>query len=299
MGKPAKFQAKAGQEGVLAAQSLTVLRINAIFSLSTGFGLTCNGCRGRVIGILNIAICDDEAVQRGEIQRMLSGYLEAHPSLEGKLWTYSEGKALLEQAGEMGGFDLYILDILMPEFSGIEIGRRLRALGDGGEIIYLTNSNDFAADSYDVRAFFYLLKPVEEEKLFRVLAGAVEKLLRKKNRSMVVNTMQGPRCVLFHKIRYTERIGRVIRFYCTDGVVDSTTIRVPFREAMAPLLEDRRFCLCGASFVVNFQYVTGVNGPIVILDDGQSMALPKAAASDFKKAWGGYWLDASNPFSKV
>ena len=259
-------------------------------------GLPCSASAGgREIGILNIAICDDEAIHRREIQTMLSRYLQEHPSLEGKLWVYSEGKALLEQAREMGGFDLYILDILMPEFSGIEIGRRLRALGDGGEILYLTNSNDFAADSYDVGAFFYLLKPVEEEKLFRVLAGAVEKLLWKKNRSMLVNTMQGPRCVLFQKIRYAERIGRGIRFFCTDAVVDSTTIRVPFREAMAPLLEDRRFCLCGASFVVNFQYVTGVNGPIVILDDGQSLALPKAAATDFKKAWGGYWLDDGGP----
>ena len=150
-------------------------------------GLPCSASAGgREIGILNIAICDDEAIHRREIQTMLSRYLQEHPSLEGKLWVYSEGKALLEQAREMGGFDLYILDILMPEFSGIEIGRRLRALGDGGEILYLTNSNDFAADSYDVGAFFYLLKPVEEEKLFRVLAGAVEKLLWKKNRSMLV-----------------------------------------------------------------------------------------------------------------
>ena len=47
------------------------------------------------------------------------------------------------------------MGILMPELSGIETGRRLRALGDGGEIIYITSSNDFAADSYDVRAFFF------------------------------------------------------------------------------------------------------------------------------------------------
>ena len=42
----------------------------------------------------------------------------------------------------------------MPELNGIETGRRLRILGDEGEIVYLTSSNDFAADSYDVRAFF-------------------------------------------------------------------------------------------------------------------------------------------------
>ena len=56
------------------------------------------------------------------------------------------------------------------------------------------------------------------------------------------------------------------------------------------MLADRRFCLCGASFVLNFQHVTGVNGQVAQLDNGQTVALPRASAADFKKAWGSYWL---------
>ena len=63
----------------------------------------------------------------------------------------------------------------MPGCNGIDTGRRLRVLNKSGEIVFLTSSNDFAADSYDVRAFFYLLKPVEETKLFQVLDRAVKK----------------------------------------------------------------------------------------------------------------------------
>ena len=241
--------------------------------------------------MLRIAICDDEEQQLERTAALLSAYLRARPGLNGQVEAFRSGGALLDRAEELCGFDLYVLDILMPELSGIDTGRRLRALGEGGEIVYLTSSNDFAADSYDVRAFFYLLKPAEAGKLYGVLDGAVEKLERRRSSAVVVSTAEGRRRVLLERIRYVERVGRCMRYYCTDGTVDSQTIRLSFREMAAPLLADRRFYLCGASFVLNFQHVTGVSGQTALLDSGQSLALPRTAAAEFKKAWGDYWLD--------
>ena len=241
--------------------------------------------------MLRIAVCDDEIKQLQEATALLERYLWDRSDFPGRVEVFQRSEALLARAEEIGGFDLYILDILMPGLSGIETGRCLRALGDGGEIIYLTASNDFAADSYEVRAFFYLLKPVREEKLFQALDGAMKKLNRRRSSAVVVNTADGPRRILLEHIRYVERIGRRVRYYCTDGPVDSQSIRISFREMAAPLLADRRFQLCGASFVINVQHVTGVNGQIATLDNGQSVTLPRTAATDFKKAWGSYWLE--------
>ena len=70
----------------------------------------------------------------------------------------------------------------MPEMSGIELGIRLRELGCRGTIIYLTVSPDFAVDSYDARAFHYLLKPVKSTRLFEVLDQALEEAEQKKSR---------------------------------------------------------------------------------------------------------------------
>jgi len=244
--------------------------------------------------MVRIAICDDEEKQLEQTAALLNMYLQSRSGLHGQIETFCSGVELLARAESAGGFDLYVLDILMPELSGIDTGRRLRALGEGGEIVYLTCSNDFAADSYDVRAFFYLLKPVEQEKLFLVLDGAVEKLNHRRSNAVVVTTADGPRRILLERIRYVERVGRCMRYYCTDGTIDSQTIRVSFHEAAASLLADRRFYQCGASFVLNFQHVTGVTGQTALLDDGQTVALPRMAATDFKKAWGNYWLAETN-----
>jgi DNA-binding LytR/AlgR family response regulator len=245
--------------------------------------------------MLRIAICDDEEKQLDQTAAMLNAYLQTHPNLSGQVEMFQSGGALLRYLENEDGFDLYVLDILMPELNGIETGRRLRALGKGGEIVYLTNSNEFAADSYDVRAFFYLLKPVEKTKLFQVLDGAVKKLNHRRNSAVVVTTADGPRRILLERIRYVERVGRCMRYYCTDGIVDSQSIRVSFREAAASLTADRRFCQCGASFVLNFQHVSGVNGQEALLDDGQTVILPRKSATEFKKAWGNYWLGENVP----
>ena len=244
--------------------------------------------------MLRIALCDDEENQLNQAAAMLNAYLISRPDLNGRVELFHGGSTLLARMEEAGGFDLYVLDILMPELSGIDTGRRLRALSDGGEIIYLTSSNDFAADSYEVRAFFYLLKPVNERKLFQVLDAAVENLKRRRNSAVVVTTQDGPRRILLERIRYVERVGRYMRYYCTDTTIDSQTIRVSFREAAASLLADRRFCLCGTSFVLNFQHVTGVNGQTALLDNGQAVILPRTSATEFKKAWGNYWLEERN-----
>ena len=241
--------------------------------------------------MLTIAICDDQKEQLKRTAELLHAYLNARPTLQGRIFTFTNGAALLAHAESQNGFDIYLLDILMPGLDGIQTGQRLRELRDGGEIIYLSSSNEYALDSYDVRAFFYLLKPIEAQKLFHVLDSAVEKLTRRKSNAVIVATRNGPRRILLEQIRYVERFGCSMRYHCMEGTVDSQTIRVTFKEATASLLADSRFCLCGASFVLNFQHVVGVSGQSALLDNGASVPLPRAAATAFKDAWGKYWLE--------
>ncbi len=241
--------------------------------------------------MLRIALCDDEADKLRETAALVQRYFQARPSVSGQVEAFPSGGELIARVQESRGFDIYILDILMPGLSGIDAARKLRQLGDGGEIIYITNSNDFAADSYEVRAFSYLLKPVDEARLFKVLDGAVEKLERRRSSAVMVNTPGGMQRIRLEQILYVERMGHCMRYHCVGGVVDSQSIRSPFKTAAAPLLADRRFYLCGASYVLNLQHVAGVQGQSAMIDDGQTVVLPRASATEFKKAWGRFWLE--------
>ena len=183
-----------------------------------------------------------------------------------------------------------LLDVIMPGCDGIQTGKKLLELGGDGEIIYLTTSSDYAVDSYNVRAFFYLVKPVEQERLFQVLDAAVQTLNRRRTQSILVSTASGSQRILLDNILYVERVGRRMRYYCTDGTVDTQTIRASFQEEVRPLLDDRRFCLCGVSFLLNLEHVAGVEGQTALLDNGERLTLPRSA-SGFKHVWGRFWLE--------
>lgn len=240
--------------------------------------------------MLKIAVCDDNPEERQAISNSLKVYLHTRPTLSGSVYTLSSGQDLLAQAQELGGFDLYLLDVLMPGLDGIQTGQRLRELGGGGEIIYLSTSGEYAVDSYLVQAFFYLVKPVDRASLFSVLDGAVDKLNRRHSQGIIVPTPHGTRRILLDRILYVERVGRSMRYFCTDATVDSLSLRSSFREAVQPLLAHAQFCLCGASFVINLQHVVGVEGQRAILEGGPLLSLPRTAAAAFKLAWGNYWL---------
>jgi len=89
-----------------------------------------------------------------------------------------------------------------------------------------------------------------------------------------------------------ERVGRSVRYYLTGGeTLDSRTIRGSFQEAVAPLLSDKRFFLCGASFVLNLGHVKSVERGTAFLDGGVRAAVSRSAFSGLKQAWMDYWLE--------
>ena len=70
----------------------------------------------------------------------------------------------------------FFLDIQMGEINGIEVAKRLRALGYKGIIVFLTAFREYVFRGYEVRAMNYLLKPVKENTLFLCLDEIVKEL---------------------------------------------------------------------------------------------------------------------------
>lgn len=241
--------------------------------------------------MLKIALCDDEAEQRAVTGELLQEYIKGRPALSARLSIFSSGREVLSAVEDSGGFDIYVLDIVMPELSGIELGGRLRELGSEGAIIYLTISPEYAVDSYAVQAFHYLMKPVAPEKLYHVLDQAVSAREKRKSSCITVKTKDGLSLVRLDELLYAELSSRTVRYHLAGGTrIDSITIRHPFQDEIAPLLADSRFFQCGASFVVNLFYVTAVEKSVLRIDGGKRVPLPRGLAAQARLRWGGYWL---------
>ena len=122
---------------------------------------------------MRIAVCDDNEIQRDITLQTVREYLFELDD-GSTIDTYSSGRELVAAVEQGGAYDVYIMDIIMPDFDGIETSKELRSMSPTGEIVFLTNSNEYAADSYGVGALYYLLKPIDKRKLYNVLQRAAD-----------------------------------------------------------------------------------------------------------------------------
>ncbi|MDO4165830.1 MAG: LytTR family DNA-binding domain-containing protein [Eubacteriales bacterium] len=241
---------------------------------------------------MQIALCDDEKAFHETIKLLISQYKQINPDRSLSLSSFSSGKALLNHVDEYGGFDLYILDCIMPEMNGIELGTALRKRDDAGILLYLTTSPDFALDSYRVDAFDYLLKPVDKNLFFQSLDKAYRSFSQIMQEVVSVKTADSIRMIPVADIRYAERIEKQIYYYITDNtVISSVTFNSSFQNAAADLLSHKGMLLVGSSYVVNLYHVTEVTKSDLILTGNLHVPVPRRMYEAVKKEWASFWLN--------
>lgn len=231
--------------------------------------------------MLKISICDDNDFQRAILKDLLSEYSESR-NCPMELNVYADGKLLLTAVQGGTSADVYILDMVMPGMNGMEVATTLRLMKDGGKIIFLTSTMEYAVASYEVEAFYYMLKPVDREKLFRLLDRAMENMDR--SDSMEIKTWKGD--VRLHRgdIMFVDLESRRLRYHLRDGrLIEGLTIRVPFKEAVAPLTRDPMMVICGLSLVINAKEIDLVDPESVLLRDGTLLYPSKAACASLKR----------------
>ena len=240
---------------------------------------------------MRIAICDDDLLCRGQVESIVSSYGRQR-RMDISLSVYESADALLADSRSLNGFDLYLLDIIMPGTNGIELGRRLLRENPNGKIIYLTSSHEYAVDSYRVRAFDYIIKPVAQEQLFRTLDEAVHLIAGRRSRSLIVRTRESSTKVSFDSILYANLTGKSIVYHLADGsAVEGMSIRTAFAEAISDLLKDERFALCGSGTAVNLAEITIVDSDTLHFRNGARLYVGLRAGRSLRSVWMDFWMN--------
>ena len=240
---------------------------------------------------MKIAICDDEKSCRDMAVAVVDAYATAHPEYNISYSAYEWTDDLIDAAGKIGGFDIYILDIVMQsDMNGIQLGLKLRELNYNGKIIYLTSSEEYAIDSFKVKAFNYVTKPIERESFFKALDEVCE-VIEKNDKSIIVKTKENSVKLHYDSIMYAELSKRAIVYYLVGGKkIEGTTIRTTFNDAVSELLSDRRFVLCGASMVANLAHVSACESEALVFRDKHKAFLGKKACRDIRARWNEFWF---------
>ena len=242
---------------------------------------------------MKIAFCDDDALCRADLDSLLSAYAAERPDHNISYTAFEYSDDLLESSAKIGGFDLYILYIVLQnDINGIQLGVKLREANFEGKIVYLTSSEEYAIDSFKVKPYDYLMKPVGKEAFFRVLDEVYEIVSHEKSSNFLIKTKESSTLVKYDSILYAELVKRAVTYRLIGGkTLESTTLRTTFAESVAELLTDSRFTLCGSGMLVNLHHVKAVEGDSIVFRNGTRVYLGKKLCREMRAEWNRFWFE--------
>jgi two-component system, LytTR family, response regulator len=252
---------------------------------------------------LRVVVADDEPIGRQRLVRLL----QSEPDTE-VLAACADGEEAVEAIREHAP-DVVLLDIQMPHLDGFEV---VAALGDAQQpaVIFVTAHDQYALRAFEVHAFDYLLKPVEQDRLRDALARAVAPATRSapgsstrriltlleelnaRDRSrgrdrLVVRTPERAFFLRSETVDWVEAAGKFVHLHVGRSVH-------ALRESMAELeqeLDPVRFLRISRSAIVNIDRIQEIQpwfqgDYVLILTDGTRLTSTRGYRDNMRKLLG-------------
>lgn len=199
---------------------------------------------------LKIAICDDVSTDR---QWLISLIKAENPYCECS--TYNNGEMLLWDFDNNTHFDILFLDIFMDGINGIEVAKHIRTNDNNALIIFVSSSNDFYRQSYDLYAFHYLIKPLTKDKLTEVLRRATQYLGKDKDQVVRFSFNNMLHTVQCSQILYLTSDKHIVHFHLRNEEMLKSYGKI---DDFVSQLPGEVFLRCHQSYIVNLKHVTGM-----------------------------------------
>ncbi len=223
--------------------------------------------------MLSIAVCDDEVIECCNMAKRIKDILE-DMKIPCIIRQFRSGGELLQA---LESFDIVFLDIIMQDLDGMKTAQIFREKAFDKILIFISSSREYVFDAYDVEAFQYLLKPVDNRKLKRVLQKAVLKTEKRSQEFIIVSRERQKKKLFLDDIYYFEIKGRVVDVHGTEGVFT-------YYEQIGELenkLRDKGFFRCHKSYLINLKYVDVYNRQEAILENGEGIVIAKRRYDEF------------------
>lgn len=236
--------------------------------------------------MMNIVVCDDDIEELKTISNFVSKNIEKL-NIAFKIKSFNEGQDLIEYMNfNKENFDIIFLDIYMKASQGIDIARKIREFDKECKIIFITSSHEHAIDSYEVRALYYILKPINEEKFSTAIKIAVEEL-DKENKHIVITNKKGSYKIFYKDILYAESTARLVNMHLKSSEV------ITFYSKLGDFLQklqDERFLKAHKSFVVNMDYILKIEDKLIFMDNYTRIPISGTNLANVKETYFNYLL---------
>ena len=231
---------------------------------------------------IRIACCDDEK-QQLELYKTMFTNIEMRQDIKLNVEYFLSGNFMLERfQSEKNPFDLVYLDMDMDEKSGLDLAKEIRQnYHSDCLILFLTNYPKYMQNSFDVRAFQYMIKPVQFDE-FEKKFNAARKYLEKDDKNRVVLKIDEDNVVFFtNEIYYIEKEKSSKQFlvYLEDKCVVAKGVL----SAIENLFLEQHFRRTQRSYLVNMKHMGGIQENDWVLSNGNLVPISRRKEKELKQ----------------
>ena len=229
---------------------------------------------------MKIAIVDDDI----SMCEQLTAYLSELLCGSAELVCFPNGEDFLH-SWRQGDADLIILDIFMKTLTGIDVAREIRKTDKIVKLVFSTASNEFASESYEVNACYYLRKPLDRERvkamLDRINITEIEKIRTAK--------LPDGSSVRLRDILYADCAAHCVTLHNKCG--ENTVVRTPFSEIEALLCAYPYFLSPTKGTVINLYEAELQNCDAFKMSDGSFISVSRRKAKEVLEAYSSFRFD--------
>lgn len=225
---------------------------------------------------MKMALVDDDR-QFMEQVKSLAKRLFDNAKRELVIDCYTDGKIA-------GDYDIYLLDIEMPDVNGLEIAKEIRMQNKDAYIIILTNHEQYALLGYEWRVYRYILKAKFEINLERALNSI---LLETESQYIFYEIKTNSEWNRFAvgDIVSIKSEGKYVVFGCRDKVFrERTSVREVLKR-----IPPGEFVQIDRGLIINMRYVRGIKREYITLESGEEMYISRNRQSEVKRCLARYW----------
>lgn len=234
--------------------------------------------------MLKIAVVDDEPIFCERIRKKLySVYEKVNLAIQADC--YTRGKEVLYEVDDGRYYDAYLLDIDLPDMSGIDLGRKLREKFPYPYIVFLTAYPQYAIEGYSARAYQYILKDEWKKKLDETLGNIQKEMESQMEPSYRIIVSTKLEKVPIKDIYYLYKDGKNVVFQTRNG---ESSIRKTLSEVYEELPE-QNFIYVDRSFIVNIEHVMKLKNKQIYMSNGEIIPVSKPQLERVKTEINTYW----------
>ena len=191
-----------------------------------------------------------------------------------QLRTFLSGEDLLNYDGQI---DILFLDIQMKGMDGLETARKLRADKFRGFLIFITVLKEMVFQSFEVQAYDYLVKPVDEKQFGKTMERLYTSMQNASEDSLLVQQGYERRIVPKDEIVFCEIIDRKIYLNLTSGEVVDYYERIENLETKL----GSHFFRCHRSYLINLKHLKGYKNGTACMDNGKEVPVSRLRSKEF------------------